>query len=107
LRGVPVDPVSPDWTWTEQFALMFRDTAKALVEADPVGLIATGAPSDEYDAEAAQIVGLTLADAASREDVLRLAGDVFAHYFGDRNEDRLGAFVDAVWRRYLELQEDT
>lgn len=84
---------------------MFRDTAKALVEADPVGLIEMGAPSDEYDAEAAQIVRLTLAEAASREDVLRLAGDVLAHYFGDRHQDRLFAFADAVWRRYLELQE--
>jgi hypothetical protein len=104
---VPND-LSADWHWTEQFSLMFRDTAKALVRADPVGLVTTGAPSDEYDVEAAQIVRMVLSEAQSRDDVLKVAGDVFAHYFsGKRYEERPGGFADAVWRRYAELKDDS
>jgi hypothetical protein len=104
---VPVDPSSPEWASTESFALMFRDAATALADADPAGLVTTGAPADEYDVEAAQIVRLVLAEAQSWEDVVRIAADVLAHYLGGgRYDDRLGRFADAVWRRSQELQQD-
>lgn len=87
---------------------MFRDAAAALVDADPAGLVTTGGPADEYDVEAAQVVRLVLAEAQTRDDVLKIAGDVVAHYFGgDRYDDRLGTFANSVWLRYRELQEGT
>ncbi|MBE2315764.1 hypothetical protein DVA67_007240 [Solirubrobacter sp. CPCC 204708] len=100
---MPVDPNDPEWQATDRFALIFRDVAAALVHADPVGLVTTGAPADEYDSEAARITRLVLAEADSREDVLQIAGDVMAYYFGgDRYNGRLGEFADAV----CELRRD-
>jgi hypothetical protein len=83
---------------------MFRDAASALVKADPMAL---GGPEDEYDAEAAQVVRLVLVEARQRDDVLRIASDVFAHYFGgDGHAERLEQFADTVWARYQQVRQD-
>ena len=43
----------------------------------------------------------------SRDDVLEISVDVLAHYFGgDRHDEKLTGFVDALWRRFQELDED-
>jgi hypothetical protein len=102
---VPVDPSSPEWQWTKRFVRLLHTTVRAISAADPAALLASLAPPDEYDHEAAQITRLVLAEATGPQDVERIVTDVFAHAFGGVIYDtsRFGDIARDVWRRAAEL----
>lgn len=86
---------------------MFRDTAAALVEADPLGLAGEGGPADEYDTEAAEILRRVLEGTTSEQDVQDKAVAVLDASIGiDYDRSGLAAFAATVWRRYGEVTND-
>ena len=97
---------SREWRLTELFVLLHKDATAALARHDPVGLTRMGAPLDEYDAEAGQVVRRLIGEARNPADVERIAGDVFEHYFNERYDGVLEEFATELWQRYEELRTD-
>lgn len=61
-----------------RYTAAFQEVKRVLDERDPIGLLAGGAPADEYDPEVADLVRLVL-----------------------RPQPPLPAEVDAVWQRWF------
>jgi hypothetical protein len=83
--------------------------SKALLEADPIGLAADGAPDDEYDPEAETVV-MSLADRhepASIGDVHDVVHAEFVRWFGEDiagDRDRyleVSVEVHRLWGEFL------
>jgi hypothetical protein len=76
----------------------------AIAKADPINLLALGAPGDEYDSEVAAILP-RLASAHDLDDVRSIVRDVFVQFFGgetaggaERYEEAAVAIWDALKR---------
>lgn len=65
----------------EAYGALYSDIARVIRAADPLRLIAIGAPDDEYDPELSTILP-RLHEAASRNDVHRIVHEEFAQWFG-------------------------
>ncbi len=78
-----------------------------LARHDPVGLTRGGAPDDEYDVEAGQIVRRMLHEAHSTHDVERIASEVFMDYFGSQYGEGFADVSRDVWREYEQARRDS
>ena len=75
------------------------DIEQLLFRHDPMGLVALGAPSDEYESEA-ETIAPRLADVTSAEDVRRVLHEEFVSWFTDDtapSPDALTAPADELW----------
>jgi len=60
---------------------LYTHVSRLVREVDPIGLIAIGAPMDEYDVEVSTILP-RLREATSARDVQRTIHEEFVHWFG-------------------------
>jgi len=83
---------------------LFADVTEILAQHDPVGLVAVGAPRDEYEAEAGTIIP-RLDSAADARDVHRILVEEFDRWFGrDTPKMSAGDFAgvaEDVWAAWL------
>lgn len=79
--------------------------------ADPMQLIAIGAPDDEYDPEISTILP-RLKEAKSSLDVMRIVHEEFVHWFGDDMAGALSVYeamsieIWEAWRRHCRQSRD-
>jgi hypothetical protein len=59
---------------------LYTEVSRLMREADPIRLIAIGAPEDEYDVEIRTILP-RLREAKSSDDVQRIVHEEFVHWF--------------------------
>lgn len=104
---MPRDKGSREWVLTELYVLMVREVSLALARLDPVGLTEGGAPDDEYDMEAGQLVRRMLREARGPEDVQRIASEVFEDYFGPGYGGGFAEFGRKVWERFEQERRDS
>ena len=79
------------------YGSLYTDVSRLLREADPMGLIAMGAPADEYDPEVSTILP-RLREANTATDVQRIVHEEFVRWFG--------ADIAGDRSRYVELAKD-
>jgi hypothetical protein len=91
---------------TETYVWLVRDVTALLAEHDPVGLSGMGAPVDEYEMEAGQIVRRVLREAKSSADAERIASEMFADYFGAEYGRGLAAAGRDGWQRHEKALAD-
>jgi hypothetical protein len=78
---------------------------RLLREADPIGLIAVGAPDHEYEPEAGTLVP-RLREAASTADVQRIVHQEFVRWFGEDIAGPFESYADVagtIWREWLKF----
>ena len=63
------------------YGSLYANVSRLLREADPMGLIAMGAPDDEYDPEVSTILP-RLREAKAAVDVQRIVHEEFVRWFG-------------------------
>jgi hypothetical protein len=63
------------------YGSLYSNVSRLLREADPIGLIAMGAPDDEYDPEVSTILP-RLREANTAVDVQRIVHEEFVRWFG-------------------------
>lgn len=73
---------------------------EVLDEVDPENLIASGAPEDEYDSEAGELVRLVLRERVTRDQV----GAIWQRWFGLSREDLYGHWLTELTQRLQEVQ---
>ena len=81
--------------------------ARAIARADPVQLLALGAPGDEYDGEVTVIVS-HLSTARSVEDVGRIVWAEFVRRFGEEvagPPERYAEPAEEIWRALAENRQ--
>jgi len=79
---------------------LFDAVSAALIAADPIGLIADGAPIDEYEPEVETILP-RLKDAHDASDVEVILHEEFTRWFGPAVAGARGRYLTAsvaVWR---------
>jgi len=90
----------PKWGWANpEFAHAIRlRTEEVIRNLDPIGLLATGCPPDEYDGEINHIVAkLVMYRSAPPVDELRsLLRDTFVKAFDDRIAGPASAYSEAA-----------
>ena len=77
--------------------------AEIVARHDPIGLLAAGAPADEYEPEVGSLVP-RLAEAATAAELLRIVHEELVRWFGDRlagPAERHTALADDLWSRWL------
>jgi hypothetical protein len=82
------------------------DVSRLLREADPIGLIAIGAPDDEYDPEVSTILP-RLCDANSAVDVRRIVHEEFVQWFGTDIAGPITDYADVaerIWETWLDCE---
>lgn len=80
---------------------------RAINEADPIGLLAGGAPSDEYAPEIGTIIPL-LANAHRPDDVAGVLHGEFLRWFGEGTagpRQAYGAPARQIWDALLEYRK--
>ena len=84
---------------------LYTEVSLLLREADPIRLVAIGAPDDENDVEVGTILP-RLCDAKSPGDVQRIVHEEFVHWFSAEiagaaaNYARVSKDVWKVWNKY-------
>ncbi len=63
-----------------EYGSLYTEVSRVMREADPIRLIAIGAPEDEYDVEIRTILP-RLREAKSSDDVQRIVHEEFVHWF--------------------------
>ena len=63
-----------------EYGSLYTEVSRVMREADPIRLIAIGAPEDEYDVEIRTILP-RLHEAKSSDDVQRIVHEEFVHWF--------------------------
>jgi len=74
----------------ESYQLAYSELSQLIREADPIALIAAGAPADEYGPEVSTILA-RLRETRSVDDVQRMVHEVFVRWFG---ADIAGSITD-------------
>ena len=77
---------------------------RAINEADPIGLLAGGAPSDEYAPEIGTIVPL-LANAHRPDDVTGVLHGEFLRWFGKGTAQAYEAPARQIWDALIEYRK--
>ena len=89
---------------TAVYGSLYSHVSRLLREADPIGLIAIGAPDDEYDPEVSTILPrLRAANAAV--DVQRIVHEEFVHWFGADIAGPIADYADVaerIWGTWLD-----
>jgi hypothetical protein len=81
---------------------LYSEVSRLLREADPIRLIAIGAPDDEYDPEVRTILP-RLSEANSAGDVQRIVHEEFVRWFSAEiagPEARYAAVSKEIWRAW-------
>lgn len=81
---------------------LYVAVAGALREADPLGLIAMGAPDDEYEPEVSTVLP-RLHEALAVDDVRRIVHEEFVRWFGADlagPAEHYAAAAQAIWREW-------
>jgi len=84
-----------------------RPVERAINEADPIGLLAGGAPSDEYASEIGTIIPL-LANTHRPDDVTGVLHGEFLRWFGEGTAGLRHAYDDParqIWVALLEYRK--
>ena len=66
----------------ESYRLAYAELSRLVEEADPIGLVAGGAPADEYGPEVSTILA-GIRECASVESVQQMVHAVFVRWFGE------------------------
>lgn len=77
-----------------------RAVSRIVAQADPIGLLALGAPADEYDGEV-DVILPRLAAARSQDDVRTIVRNEFVRRFGEDiagPPERYDAAAGEIWR---------
>ena len=91
------------------YGSLYADVSHLLREADPLDLIAMGAPDDEYDPEVSTILP-RLREARAAVDVQRIVHEEFVRWFG---ADLIGPLTDyaevaeKIWGTWLDSGQCT
>ena len=91
------------------YGSLYADVSRLLREADPIGLIAMGAPDDEYDPAVSTILP-RLHEARVAVDVQRIVHEEFVRWFG---ADLVGPLTDyaevaeKMWGTWLDCGQRT
>ena len=86
------------------YGSLYADVSCLIRAADPIGLIAIGAPDDEYDPEVSTILP-RLREAKAAVDVQRIVHEEFVRWFG---ADLVGPLTDyaevaeKIWGTWLD-----
>ena len=86
------------------YGSLYADVSRLIRAADPIGLIAMGAPDDEYDPEVSTILP-RLREAKAAVDVQRIVHEEFVRWFG---ADLIGPLADyaevaeKIWGTWLD-----
>src|SRR5262245_60733127 len=86
---------------------LYADMSRLFREADPMSLIAMGAPDDEYDPEVSTILP-RLREARTAADVQRIVHEEFVRWFG---ADLVGPLTDyaeiaeRIWGTWLDCAQ--
>jgi hypothetical protein len=86
------------------YGSLYADVSRLLHEADPIGLIAMGAPDDEYDPEVSTILP-RLREASTAVDVQRIVHEEFVQWFGADIAGPLTGYADVaerIWGTWLD-----
>ena len=86
------------------YGSIYSDVSRLLREADPIGLIAMGAPDDEYDPEVSTILP-RLREANSAVDVQRIVHEEFGWWFGADIAGPITGYADVavrIWWPWLD-----
>ena len=86
------------------YGSLYADVSRPLREADPLGLIAIGAPDDEYDPEVSTILP-RLREAKTAVDVQRIVHEEFVRWFGADLVGPLTDYADVaekIWGTWLD-----
>jgi hypothetical protein len=79
LEGTPAD--TRKRTLSRTYADLVEQVSRVIADADPAGLLAAGAPADEYEPEVAALIP-RLQHAPNLESLERAVGDMFDAAFG-------------------------
>jgi hypothetical protein len=82
---------------------------RAINEADPIGLLESGAPADEYSPEIGTIVPKVV-DAQSVDEITAVLHEEFVRWFGDDTAGRRQVYeapARQIWRTLLEIRQRT
>jgi len=85
------------------YGSLYADVSRLLHEADPLGLIAMGAPADEYTPEVSTILP-RLREAKAAVDVQRIVHEEFVRWFGVDLVGPLTDYADVaekIWGTWL------
>lgn len=88
-------------------AQLFKSVATAIDDADPIGLLQSGAPGDEYSTEIATIVP-RVARSRAADEVVDILHEEFSRMFGQPTAGPREAYVSpaaAIWQAVIEYRE--
>ena len=81
------------------YGSLYSNVSRLLREADPIGLIAMGAPDDEYDPEVSTILP-RLREANAAVDVQRIVHEEFVRWFGTDIAGPITDYADIAERMW-------
>jgi hypothetical protein len=82
------------------YGALYTEVSRLMREADPIRLIAIGAPEDEYDVELRTILP-RLREAKSADDVQRIVHEEFVHWFSAEIAGSAAGYADVskkIWK---------
>ncbi len=88
------------------YGSLYTEVSRLVREADPIRLIAIGAPGDEYDPEVSTILP-RLREAKSPDVVQRIVHEEFVHWFGSEMAGPATHYTDVTkdiweaWNKFL------
>jgi hypothetical protein len=84
-----------------RYKMLMHELNQVVRKHDPIGLIAMGAPEDEYEAEVGTIAP-RLRTAQSAQETTRIVYEEFVHWFGEESttgpESSYAALGEAIWQ---------
>jgi hypothetical protein len=92
---------------TARYEALARAVGRAIDEADPIGLLQSGCPADEYSPEIGTIVPRVI-KASGPAEVRRILHEEFLRWFGERTSGPEQAYEAAalrVWQAVLTYRE--
>ena len=84
------------------YGSLYEEVSRLMREADPIRLIAIGAPDDEYDVEMRTILP-RLREATSSDDVQRIVHEEFVHWFTAEIAGSAAQYADVsknIWQAW-------
>lgn len=88
------------------YGSLYSDVSRLLRKADPIGLIAMGAPDDEYGPEVSTILP-RLREANSAADVQRIVYEEFVQWFDAKIVGPITDYADVseeIWETWLNFK---
>jgi hypothetical protein len=89
-----------------EYGSLYSHVSRLLRDADPIGLIAMGAPDDEYEPEVSTILP-RLREANAIVDVQRIVHEEFVRWFSADIAGPIKGYADVserIWRQWLDFR---